>query len=44
MKDANIYLDGLFLNADSGFDSSKFKDACSKDDIISDIKPNERYT
>jgi len=44
MKGANVNLDGLFVNADSGFDSNKFKDACSKEGIISNIKPNGRNT
>ena len=42
LKDAGISLDGLFLNADSGFDSRELKEACSKEGIIANIKPNPR--
>ena len=42
LKDAGISLDGLFLNADSGFDSKELKEVCSKEGIIANIKPNPR--
>ena len=42
LKSANINLDGLFLNADSGFDSESFREACQKENIIPNIKLNPR--
>lgn len=42
LKEAGISLDGLFLNADGGFDSRELKEACSKEGIIANIKPNPR--
>jgi transposase len=42
LKSAGINLKGLFLNADSGFDSKEFKEACQKEEIILNVKPNPR--
>ena len=42
LKQAGISLDGLFLNADPGFDSDLFKEACEKENIIPNVKPNPR--
>lgn len=42
LKEAGICLDGLFLNADSGFDSDEFRLACQKEEIIPNVKPNPR--
>lgn len=42
LKEAGISLDGLFLNMDGGFDSRELKEACMKEDIIPNIKPNPR--
>ena len=42
LKKANINLDGLFLNADPGFDSQAFRDACESENIIPNVKPNPR--
>ena len=42
LKKADINLDGLFLNADPGFDSKSFREACEKENIIPNIKPNPR--
>ena len=42
LKQAEISLDGLFLNADSGFDSDSFREACEKENIIPNVKPNPR--
>jgi hypothetical protein len=39
LKGANIDEAGLFLNADSGFDSDDFKSACEAIDVI----PNSCY-
>lgn len=42
LKKANISLNGLFLNADPGFDSEEFRQACEKENIIPNIKLNPR--
>jgi transposase len=42
LKEAGISLDGLFLNMDGGFDSRELKEACMKEGIIPNIKPNPR--
>lgn len=42
LKQASINLDGLFLNADPGFDSEGFRQACEKENIIPNVKPNPR--
>lgn len=42
LKKAGISLDGLFLNADPGFDSDSFQEACRKENIILNVKPNPR--
>lgn len=42
LKEAGICLDGLFLNADTGFDSVEFHQACQKENIIPNLKPNPR--
>lgn len=42
LKQANINLKGLFLNADPGFDSVDFRKACEKQEIIANVKPNAR--
>lgn len=42
LKAAGISLDGLLLNADAGFDSDSFKQACQKENIIPNVKPNPR--
>lgn len=42
LKEAGIDLKGLFLNADAGFDSSDFRKACEKEEIIANVKPNPR--
>jgi transposase len=42
LKQAGICLKGLFLNADPGFDSAGFLQACAKEDIIANVKPNPR--
>ena len=40
LKTAGIDLKGLFLNADPGFDSADFVNACEKEQIIANVKPN----
>ncbi|WP_232065139.1 hypothetical protein [Rhodocytophaga rosea] len=42
LKQAGINLKGLFLNADSGFDSVDFQKACQKQEIMANVKPNPR--
>lgn len=42
LKAAGINLKGLFLNADPGFDSNEFKQACQKEEIIPNVKLNPR--
>ena len=42
LKEAGINLDGLFLNADPGFDSALFREACEKENIIPNVKLNLR--
>ena len=42
LKAAGINLKGLFLNADPGFDSNEFKEACQKEEIIPYVKLNPR--
>lgn len=42
LKKAGINLNGLFLNADPGFDGENFRNACESENIIPNIKPNQR--
>ena len=42
LKTARINLKGLFLNADSGFDSKEFQEVCQKEEIIANVKANSR--
>ena len=35
-------MNGLFLNADPGFDGENFYKACEKENIIPNVKPNPR--
>lgn len=42
LKEAGVDVEGLFLNADPGFDSQEFKDICEEKEIIANIKPNPR--
>lgn len=39
---SNISTDGLFLNADAGFDTKEFRVSCFKNDIIDNIDKNKR--
>ena len=39
---SNISTDGLFLNADAGFDTKEFRKSCFKNDIIDNIDKNKR--
>ncbi len=42
LKNSNIHLDGLSLNADAGFDTTGFREYCYKNDIAGNIKHNKR--
>ncbi|UZO81397.1 transposase [Aquimarina sp. ERC-38] len=42
LKQANINIDGLFLNADAGFDSKNFRDSCNEQQINANICFNKR--
>lgn len=42
LESAQIPIDGLFLNADAGFDSNEFRDACFLRDIVGNIDQNSR--
>lgn len=42
LEQANIPVDGFFLNADAGFDSKKFKESCSQKEIHANICFNKR--
>ncbi len=42
LKEAGVRLEGLFLNADGGFDSKELKEACYEEGVIANIKPNAR--
>lgn len=42
LKEAGLDLKGLFLNADSGFDSADFVAACAQEEIIANVKENPR--
>jgi transposase len=39
---ANIKLDGLFINADAGFDSKEFRETCLKNGIFANVDFNSR--
>lgn len=41
-QDSNIRTDGLFLNADAGFDTTEFRSYCFENDIIANIDQNKR--
>jgi transposase len=42
LEKANIALDGLFINADSGFDSKSFRNACFEKGIFANVDFNPR--
>jgi hypothetical protein len=42
LKQAGINLQGLFLNADPGFDSDGVQKACQKQEMMANVKPNPR--
>ncbi len=42
LKLAGLNLDGLFINADSGFDSKEFRDTCNEHGIFPNVDFNSR--
>lgn len=42
LKSSNIRIDGLFLNADAGFDTQEFRKHCYICDVIDNIDQNKR--
>lgn len=42
LNSANIKLDGLFINADSGFDPKEFRNTCFKHGIVANVDFNVR--
>lgn len=42
LEQADISYDGLFLNADAGFDTQNFRDYCEAKEIIANIDENKR--
>mgnify|MGYP001996098578 CR=1 FL=1 len=42
IQSSNIRTEGLFLNADAGFDTKEFRISCFKNDIIDNIDKNKR--
>ncbi len=42
LENANIVLDGLFLNADAGFDSKELREKCQRKGIIPNFAANKR--
>jgi len=42
LEDAEIPVEGLFLNADAGFDSKNFRDSCAEKEINANICFNKR--
>lgn len=42
LEGAGISVEGLFINADAGFDSQKLRDKCEAKGIIANICPNKR--
>lgn len=42
IESSNIKVDGLFLNADSVFDSKEFREYCTSKEIVSNIAINPR--
>ncbi len=42
LEDATISVDGLFMNADAGFDAENIHQLCHQKQIIANIAPNKR--
>lgn len=44
LEEAGISMEGVFMNADAGFDSASFKKNCASKDIVLNVKDNPRRT
>ena len=44
LEDDTISVDGIFMNADAGFDSQNLHQLCHQKQIIANIAPNKRNT
>ena len=42
LKQSNIEVEGLFMNADAGFDGKKLRDICSELEIVANFDTNKR--
>jgi transposase len=42
IQESNIRVDGLFLNADAGFDTTEFRSFCFVNEIVDNIDQNQR--
>lgn len=42
LKKADISIDGLFINADGGFDAEKFRNTCFKHGVVANVDFNSR--
>ena len=42
LEESSVSLEGVFMNADPGFDSQSFKQKCSEINIEINVKPNTR--
>ncbi len=42
LKKSNIPIEGLFLNADAGFDCKEFRIICSQNEILANVDTNKR--
>ena len=42
LEEAGIAIEGLFINADAGFDAESFRQACREKDIIANVAINKR--
>nr|WKN40356.1 transposase [Tunicatimonas sp. TK19036] len=43
LEEANITTEGLFINADAGFDAESFRQACQQKGIVTNVAINKRY-
>jgi len=44
IKLSDIRIDGLFLNADAGFDTTGFREYCYRNEIIDNIAEQEKWS
>ncbi len=43
LEDAHIAIEGLYINADAGFDAESFRQACQEKGIVPNVTLNKRY-